>query len=170
MTAETRTQYWMRRGSVLGHMRKPQLVALYRKLGGLGGIHPPEKWYKEEIISSIVDMEWSRLPEDQKKPDPPRLTPPCDTCDGGQNAFAHRAGGDHNYNYVHDPDKAWVPESEAEAERIQRLEQKEQGSGQTRQSGDSRHGDDGADDRPWGPRSVPDAGRDGRGQGPVARP
>jgi hypothetical protein len=121
--SDTRQEFWLRRGRELNKLRKAELVALYRVLGGLGGTHPPEKWYKSEVISSIVDMEWGRLPEDQKKPDPPRMTPPCDVCGGGQEATAHRAGGDHHYRYTSNPDTPWVPESEAEAERIAQLQQ-----------------------------------------------
>ena len=122
--AETKQQHWLRRGLELNKVTKGQLCTMYRQLGGLGGTHPVEKWYKEEIISSIVDMEWSRLPEDQKKPDPPRLTPPCDICGKGENATAHRYAGDHNWRNTYDPDKAWVPESEAEAERLEQMEGK----------------------------------------------
>ncbi len=115
---ETKHQHWSRRGLELGKIRKAQLCTMYRQLGGLGGIHPPEKWRKDEVISSIVDMEWSRLPEDQKLPDPPRLCPPCDVCGLGEQAEPHRHGGDHHYYYTFDPDKPWVPVSEAEAERL----------------------------------------------------
>ena len=115
--AETKTQHWHRRGRELNRMRKTELCALYRRLGGLGGIRPPEKWRKDEVVSSIVDIEWCRLPDDRKLPDPPRLTPPCDTCGQGQDATPHRYGGDHHYVNTFDPDKPWVPESEAEAER-----------------------------------------------------
>lgn len=156
--AETRTQYWMRRGSVLTHLRKAKLCALYRELGGLGGTHPPETWYKDEIVSSIVDMEWSRLPESEKLPDPPFLTPPCDTCGAGQDAAAHRAGGDHHYSHVHDPDRAWVPASEEEAERLRLLEQKERDSGQARENGGSGHADGGPDGRPGRHRPISEAG------------
>ena len=121
--AETRQQYYTRRSRDLDRRRKSELCALYRKLGRLGGIHPPEKWRKDEVISSIVDIEWSGLPEDQKKADPPRLTPPCDRCGAGQQAKAHGSDGTHNYRYTHDPDKPWVPESEAEAARLEKLEE-----------------------------------------------
>lgn len=112
---ETKREHWTRRGRELNKMRKADLCALYRRLGGLGGIHPPEKWRKDEVITSITEMEWSRLPEDQKKPDPPRLTPPCDTCGKGENAPAHRYGGDHNYVTTHNPNKAWVPADGSDA-------------------------------------------------------
>lgn len=118
--AETRTQFWHRRGRELDKKRKADLCALYRRLGGLGGIHPPEKWRKDEVVSSIVDIEWGRLPEEQKLPDPPRMTPPCDECGAGQEARAHRHGGDHHYRYTAS-DKPWVPESEEEAERLEKL-------------------------------------------------
>lgn len=119
---ETRHQHWLRRSLELNRKRKAELCTLYRRLGGLGGIHPPEKWRKDEVITSIVEMEWDRLPADQKKPDPPRLTPPCDECGQGQNATAHHYGGDHHYRYTHNPDAVWVPESEAEAARLEQLE------------------------------------------------
>ncbi len=124
--AETRHQYYVRRSVDLNRRRKSELCALYRKLGGLGGTHPPEKWTREEVIASIAEMEWGGLPEDQKKPDPPRLTPPCGTCGQGQGATAHgakahREGTGHNYAYTHDPSVPWVPESEDEAARIERL-------------------------------------------------
>ena len=38
----------------LAKMTKTQLCALYRQMGGLGGMYPPEKWRKDEIISSIL--------------------------------------------------------------------------------------------------------------------
>lgn len=116
--AETKQQHRMRRSLELNKRSKSALCARYRSLGGYGGIHPPEKWYKEEIISSIVEIEWSRVPEDQKLPDPPHLTPPCDVCGQGENVAAHRYGGDHHYTYTHNPDAKWVPVSEAEADRL----------------------------------------------------
>lgn len=122
--AETRQQYYGHRSRELDRMRKGALCVLYRSLGGLGGKYPPEMWRKDEVISSIVDIEWDRLPADQKKPDPPRLTPPCDTCGLGQNATPHRYGGPHHYAYTHDPDKPWVPESEAEAARLEQLQER----------------------------------------------
>ncbi|WP_433860288.1 hypothetical protein [Streptomyces kronopolitis] len=115
---ETKTQHWQRGGQELNKMTKGQLCTLYRQMGGLGGTHPPEKWTKEEVVHSVVDMEWSRLPEEQKLPDPPRLTPPCDTCGKGENATAHRYGGDHHWTNTFDPDQKWVPESEAEEKRL----------------------------------------------------
>lgn len=120
--AETRMQFFARRRATLDRLRKGELLVRYRELGGLGGIHPPEKWRKDELVSSIVDMEWGRLPEGEKLPDPPHLTPPCDVCDLGQFALAHALGGSHHYAYTHAPEKKWVPESEAEAERLKRLE------------------------------------------------
>lgn len=118
---ETKAQHWLRRGPELSRQRKTDLVALYRRLGGLGGIHPPEKWRKEEIVTSIIEMEWTRLPEERRLPDPPSMTPPCDICGKGENATAHRYGGDHHYRFTHNPDAKWVPESEAEAERLEKL-------------------------------------------------
>lgn len=60
-----------------------------------------------------------------------RFTPPCDTCGQGESATAHgavvkgrRRPGMHNYTYTFDPEAKWVPESEAEAERLKRLEEK----------------------------------------------
>lgn len=107
-TPETKAQHWQRRSRELSKMSKAALCALYRKMGGMGGVHPPEKWYKDEVVSSIVDIEWTRLPEDQKAPEPPRFTPPCDTCGKGENATAHRYGGDHHYVNTFDPDVEWV--------------------------------------------------------------
>lgn len=121
--AETRTQHWVRRGGELDRKRKAELCAMYRQLGGLGGKYPPEKWRKDEVITSIVEIEWSRLPAERKRPDPPRLTPACDECGKGEYAAPHHYGGDHNYHYTHDAEKPWVPESEAEAERLARLEE-----------------------------------------------
>ncbi|MEU9703025.1 hypothetical protein [Streptomyces sp. NPDC047981] len=106
---ETRTQHWTRRSRELNKQAKAQLCTLYRSLGGLGGIHPPEKWRKDEVVTSITDMEWSRLPEELKAPDPVHLTPPCDVCGKGEGAPAHEYGGEHNYTTTHDPDKQWVP-------------------------------------------------------------
>lgn len=119
--AETRAQFWQRRGSELQRMRKNYLCTLYRSLGGLGGKYPPEKWRKDELASSIVDIEWARMPDGEKLPDPPRLTPPCDVCGRGSFAVAHRYGGEHHYRYTADPEAKWVPESEEEAERLEQL-------------------------------------------------
>lgn len=121
VASETQQEHFQRRRRDLEKKSKPELCSLYRQLGGLGGVHPPEKWRKDEVVSSIVEIEWSRLPEDQKQPNPPRLTPPCDTCGQGENAGAHRYGGEHHYVYTHNPDAKWVPESEEEAKRIQEL-------------------------------------------------
>lgn len=110
--AETRTEFWHRRGRALHKMRKAELCALYRKLGGLGGIHPPEKWTKEEVVNSVADIEWGRLPDDAKKAAPEMMSPPCDTCGKGQDVSAHRHGGSHHYVVTHDPDKEWVPSME----------------------------------------------------------
>lgn len=113
--SETQQQHWQRRGAELLKLRKADLCAMYRRLGGLGGKYPPELWRKDEVVSSIIDIEWSRLPEDQKAPDPPRFSPPCDVCGKGQNATpAHRHGGDHHYTHTHNPDVAWVPDEETE--------------------------------------------------------
>lgn len=122
-TPETRNTHHRRRSTELNKQNKTALCALYRSLGGLGGIHPPEKWRKDEVLNSIIDIEWGRLPDDHKLPDPPRLTPPCDECGQGGSATAHRYGGTHNYRYTHNPDVAWVPESEKEAERLALLAQ-----------------------------------------------
>lgn len=108
-SAETKDAYQLRRSTELSKRTKANLCALYRRLGGMGGIHPPEKWYKEEVISSIVDIEWRRLPEEAKAPDPVRLTPPCDICGKGEGDPAHEISGAHNYQYTHDPAKEWVP-------------------------------------------------------------
>jgi hypothetical protein len=117
--AETRMQHWRRRGAELGKLRKAELCALYRRLGGMGGIHPPESWRKDEVITSITEIEWQRLPADQKLPDPPRREPPCDECGTGSESLIHQTR-EHHYRNTYDPDKAWVPVSEAEAERIAR--------------------------------------------------
>lgn len=45
------------RGADLSRMTKAQLISRYRQLGGLGGIHPPEKWRKDELVTSILEME-----------------------------------------------------------------------------------------------------------------
>lgn len=119
---ETKMQHWRRRHRELNKTTKAQLCVLYRQLGGLGGMHPPEKWRKDEVITSITEMEWDRLPEDQKLPDPPRLTPPCDVCGKGTHATAHRAGGDHNWRNTAVPEQQWVPESEDEEQRLLQLE------------------------------------------------
>ncbi|WP_405807797.1 hypothetical protein [Streptomyces sp. NBC_01187] len=122
MTAQTRQDHWLFRGQELSKLSKSRLCALYRSLGGLGETYPPEKWTKEEVVNLIVEMEWDRLPANQKLPDPPRLSPPCDTCGKGEQAAPHRGGGDHNYSYTHDPDVEWVPESETEADRLAKLD------------------------------------------------
>lgn len=46
----------------LERLTKGALVATYRSLGGLGGIYPPEKWRKDELASSIAEMEERRDP------------------------------------------------------------------------------------------------------------
>lgn len=74
---ETKQQHWLRRGRELNRMNKAGLCALYRRLGGLGGIHPPEKWRKDEVINSIVDIEWGRLPDDRKASAPEPAEPSC---------------------------------------------------------------------------------------------
>jgi hypothetical protein len=124
--SETRQQYWIRRSAELSKHTKATLCARYRAMGGLGGKYPPEKWRKDEVATSIIDIEWDRLPAEQKLPDPPRLTPPCDTCGKGENATTHRYGGEHHYTNTWDPDAKWVPESEAEAERLEQLAAKEE--------------------------------------------
>lgn len=110
--AETRMQFWHRRGRALHAMRKAELCALYRKLGGLGGIHPPEKWTKEEVVNAVADIEWDRLPDDAKKSVPEHISPPCDQCGKGEYVSAHTYGGSHNYHYTADPRKEWVPSRE----------------------------------------------------------
>jgi hypothetical protein len=107
--SETRMQFWHRRGRELHAMRKSELCALYRQLGGLGGIHPPEKWTKDEVVNSVADIEWRRLPDDQKQPAEQLMSPPCDTCGKGEGTAAHRYGGSHHYAYTHRPDREWVP-------------------------------------------------------------
>lgn len=121
--AYTRQQYWIKRSLELGRKRKEALCWKYRELGGGGGSHPVERWSKEEVVAAIVDMEWRALPLSVKLPDPPALTPPCDVCGAGQQSTAHRYGGDHHYVHTFRPDQEWVPESEAEAERLARLAQ-----------------------------------------------
>lgn len=110
--AETRMEFWHRRGRELHGMRKAELIALYRKLGGLGGTYPPEKWTKEEVLTSVADIEWRRLPDDQKKAAPEHMSPPCDECGKGQDVAAHAYGGSHNYVVTNDPCKPWVPSRE----------------------------------------------------------
>lgn len=43
-------------------MSRPALARLYRSLGGLGGIHEPETWSNDDLISSVLDMEGLGLP------------------------------------------------------------------------------------------------------------
>jgi hypothetical protein len=113
--SETRDQHWQRRSPELAKRTKADLVALYRRMGGMGGTHPPEKWYKEELISSIVDMEWRRLPEEVKVTDPILFSHPCDVCGNGQGDPAHAAGGEHHYCYTFDPAGRLVPHREEPA-------------------------------------------------------
>lgn len=120
MIAQTRDRHWLVRRQELARLTKGELCALYRRLGGLGGSAPPEKWEKEEVANSIVGIEWDRLPDDQKLPDPLRLCPPCDACGKGEQAASHGPAG-HHYHYTHDPDAEWVPVSEAEADRLVKL-------------------------------------------------
>ncbi|MFJ2307669.1 hypothetical protein [Streptomyces sp. NPDC087787] len=107
--SETRQQFWLRRGRELNQKRKSDLCALYRGMGGRGGVHPPEKWRKDEVLSSIVDMEWDRLPAGQKRPDPPFFQPPCAREGCGQHPDHHRHESDHHYFTVGaTPDSEWV--------------------------------------------------------------
>jgi len=106
---ETRMQFWHRRGRQLHQMRKSALCALYRQLGGLGGIHPPEKWTKDEVVTAVAEIEWSRLPDDQKEPAEQLMSPPCDVCGKGEGVTAHTVDGSHNYQHTHKPDTPWVP-------------------------------------------------------------
>lgn len=105
-------EFWHRRGRELHKLRKAELITLYRSLGGLGGTYPPEKWTKEEVLTSVADIEWRRLPDDAKKAAPEHMSPPCDECGKGQDVSAHQYGGSHNYVVTHDPCKAWVPSRE----------------------------------------------------------
>lgn len=41
----------------LQRMTQPALCALYRKLGYVGGLHPLEKWHRDEIINSILTID-----------------------------------------------------------------------------------------------------------------
>lgn len=116
--AETRMEHFARRRAVLERKRRIELEVLYRQMGGLSSV---ARWRKDEVVNAVVEMEWRRLPAADKKPDPPRLTPPCDECGGGQGVTAHRYGGDHHYTYLYNPETPWVPESEAEAERLAEL-------------------------------------------------
>jgi hypothetical protein len=51
------------RRAELAQMTQPALAALYRRLGYIGGMHPPETWHKDEIIESILTMEMERRGE-----------------------------------------------------------------------------------------------------------
>ena len=75
--AETKQQHWLRRGRELNKMRKAELCALYRRVGHVWSANPLESWRKDEIISGIVDLEWTGLPDDQKAPTPEPYEPPC---------------------------------------------------------------------------------------------
>lgn len=44
----------------LNRMTHPALCARYRAIGHIGGMHPLEKWQKEELISSILELEARR--------------------------------------------------------------------------------------------------------------
>lgn len=106
-SAETRTEHWLRRGKELHRSSKAQLCRRYRSMGGLGGAHPPEKWRKDEVVTSIIEIEWSRLPAEAKKPDPPVMCPPCDRCGKGEDDHPH--GHDHLYVNTYDPQQQWIP-------------------------------------------------------------
>ena len=41
----------------LNRRSKADLCAMYRELGYIGGLHPLEKWRKDEIIHGIIDSE-----------------------------------------------------------------------------------------------------------------
>lgn len=111
---EHRMQHHQRRARELNKQTKAALCALYRRMGGLGGFHNgkavgPEEWRKDEVITSITEMEWRRLPDDEKAPDPVFKQPPCDDCGGGAESTAHRLGGTHNYTTGRNPDAEWIP-------------------------------------------------------------
>lgn len=74
---ETKHQHWLRRGQELNRMRKGELCALYRRLGHVWSANPLESWRKDEIVSGIVDLEWSQLPKDRKVVTPEPVDPPC---------------------------------------------------------------------------------------------
>lgn len=64
-TADSR--YLLRRE--LNRQTKASLVAMYKRLGGLGGLYPPEKWRKDEIIDSIIRaLEARRAREAERDP------------------------------------------------------------------------------------------------------
>lgn len=44
----------------LSRMTQPALAKLYRRMGGLGGMYEPEKWSKDDLISSVLDIESRR--------------------------------------------------------------------------------------------------------------
>jgi hypothetical protein len=74
---ETKHQHWLRRGRELNKMRKAELCALYRRMGHIWSANPLETWRKDEVISGIVDLEWTVLPDDRKAPTPEPVEPAC---------------------------------------------------------------------------------------------
>lgn len=56
------SQLRIRRRITLGKLRKAEVIARYRQLGGLGGMYPPEKWRKDEVVTSVAEMEEQRNP------------------------------------------------------------------------------------------------------------
>lgn len=94
---ETRMEHWLRRGRELDKMRKADLCAMYRRMGYLWSPHPPEKWRKDEVVNSIVDLEWGSLPDDRKAPEPEVHEPPCAECGGTPDD--HTEGEGHRYHY-----------------------------------------------------------------------
>lgn len=50
----------------LSKMKKPALCALYRQLGHVWSAHPLEKWAKEEIIGSILEIEFKEQRAEQR--------------------------------------------------------------------------------------------------------
>lgn len=53
------------RSQELGKLTKRRLCQMLREGGLIGSMHPPEKWTKDEVISSIIDLEEIRAERDR---------------------------------------------------------------------------------------------------------
>jgi hypothetical protein len=96
---ETKQQHWLRRGGELNKMRKAELCALYRRLGHVWSANPLESWRKDEIINGIADLEWTRLPDEQKVATPEPVELPCvEGC--GLTMDEHTQATGHLYTYA----------------------------------------------------------------------
>jgi hypothetical protein len=53
-------QQRMERYRELRKMTKTALCRMARELGAMGGVHPLERWTKDEVVYTIIDLEGNR--------------------------------------------------------------------------------------------------------------